>query len=527
MVAACGADIRKLGLYDAASNAAWGMEDVNLFAAAKAADSNLAVLRLTEINLVHIWHPKSCAVLAKAGNKKRYRMCMGTKGVTDGNPAMLALELEALESVCRPEAPAPPWVPQLAGSPGAEWRAPGVVEWAYVTADGYYDGNSGDSVWTTWDASQRVLIDDIFTNAVTHGADSSAITCDWGTPRVASAWQALGRWGVNDVLLLLTCRGAQAWRKLALVHAPVRGGMVVKPFASASVPISTLAVLIPFACVVDELRVFLVSLVRELRKVPGQRRVVITWADCDGHSIGSRKLLNDVHTPTLDDLQLAIQDSNCSAIAACEVVELKTSFSRSAALNAAWSRLSPDEIGVVLDIDMRVTAQYFSHARAFAQTGAVYFPITFSRYNPAVVTNFARFLKRSKEHEHGRILTGLEKHSVFNEMGTWRRFGFGMVAATAGDLARRNASYDEANKAWGLEDVVVYDQLVKAESEIVMWRAYDPSIQHIYHPKNCSLLVGTSREYMCFGSMVSTEGSRMELGVELLRVLGELPEGDN
>ena len=49
-----------------------------------------------------------------------------------------------------------------------------------------------------------------------------------------------------------------------------------------------------------------------------------------------------------------------------------------------------------------------------------------------------------------------------------------------------------------------------------MWRMHDPSIQHAWHPKNCSALRGTERELMCIGAKVSNEGSRAQLGLLLL-----------
>ena len=44
-------------------------------------------------------------------------------------------------------------------------------------------------------------------------------------------------------------------------------------------------------------------------------------------------------------------------------------FSRSSLLNAALQHLQPDELSVVLDIDMSVQPDFFQHARAFAVPG--------------------------------------------------------------------------------------------------------------------------------------------------------------
>lgn len=91
MVAAYASDLRTLEGYDV-SNKEWGMEDVDLYKSAVA--SHLEVLRLTDLNLVHIYHPKSCKRFCDNALPGRYRMCLGAKWSTEGTNIMLGLLLE-------------------------------------------------------------------------------------------------------------------------------------------------------------------------------------------------------------------------------------------------------------------------------------------------------------------------------------------------------------------------------------------------------------------------------------------------
>ena len=183
-----------------------------------------------------------------------------------------------------------------------------------------------------------------------------------------------------------------------------------------------------------------------------------------------------------------------------------------------------DEIGVVLDVDMVVGQSFFDHSRAFSRPGlSAYFPIVFSRFNPEVIANHASFLSKAKPDLANRTRRAENTLEILSETGIWRQYGFGMLAASKRDIFSAG-SYDIDNQEWGLEDVDLHSRFSRHASinGLTIWRAYDPSIQHVFHAKSCTWAFGKEREAMCIGSKIGVEGTKQQIGVALLQVRGEL-----
>ena len=91
-------------------------------------------------------------------------------------------------------------------------------------------------------------------------------------------------WDRRDVLVLMECMASlTAVRQLALVHVPLRGALAPStPLSARSITQRPIAVIVPFACRMEMLSRFLLQLAVVLRGVPVQRRVLVSWAACDG-----------------------------------------------------------------------------------------------------------------------------------------------------------------------------------------------------------------------------------------------------
>jgi chondroitin sulfate synthase len=156
---------------------------------------------------------------------------------------------------------------------------------------------------------------------------------------------------------------------------------------------------------------------------------------------------------------------------------------------------------------MKVKSDFYLNSRAFARAGhSMYFPITFSRYNPELISAYI---------ESQRLKTGewLSRPSTVTvDTGTWRDFGFGMVSFSIGD-AKAIGMYDAANEEWGYEDL---DFFRRAQAAGYMnWRLYDTNIVHIYHSKTCDDIQEEDRFNMCLRSKLRMEGTKMQISLAL------------
>jgi hypothetical protein len=209
------------------------------------------------------------------------------------------------------------------------------------------------------------------------------------------------------------------------------------------------------------------------------------------------------------------------------IVRVNATFSRALAKNAAYGNVTADEMSVNLDMDVRVGPQFFSHARAFSDPGrAAYFPIMFSRYNPAVVANFARFVRGVSPALAESLDAALAKSYIRSEVGMWRPYSTGMLASSLAD-AQHAGLFDENYTEWGMEDIDFYHAFERRATtpaaRFFLWRAYDPMLQHAYHPKDCSRLTNTDRSLMCATTKIRSEGDRQSMGLLALQAAGDLP----
>lgn len=168
-----------------------------------------------------------------------------------------------------------------------------------------------------------------------------------------------------------------------------------------------IAIVVPFACYFDGLQAFFEKFAPVWKHVEGSKRIIVAWAQCTD--------LKVTQPPVKDDMELLAASSPD-----IQVLTVDAPFSRSLKLHTAFKFLDPEELGVVLDIDMVVLPQYFEHARAFAAPHqSVYFPITFSRFNPHMIDAWATFLERSKPARSRGVRNALAHGKVTSETGIW------------------------------------------------------------------------------------------------------------
>ena len=151
------------------------------------------------------------------------------------------------------------------------------------------------------------------------------------------------------------------------------------------------------------------------------------------------------------------------------------------------------------DVDVYFTNDFLERCRLHTGPGSkVYYPIVFSQYNPEIVYG-------------GQPPPPLsEQMTITNDGGFWRDFGFGMTCQYRDDFFRVGG-FDLSIKGWGGEDVMLYKQYLR--SRMIVIRAYDRNLMHIYHAKSCIKTLSDEQFISCLQSKAMSEGSHKQLGM--------------
>jgi hypothetical protein len=177
-------------------------------------------------------------------------------------------------------------------------------------------------------------------------------------------------------------------------------------------------------------------------------------------------------------------------------------FQRAAACNILHDVARDESVLMVIDVDMRLGTPYFARSLAFAVRGSsVYFPVVWSRFNPANVRKVARL--RGTDVENVNVVGS--PHS-----GKWRVWGKGNYAIYGTDA--KTLRMDDNIVGWGGED----DDFFSRASRVVnVIRMREPHLVHEWHPKDCTHAKG-KRKISCLGSLAEYEGSSLALVHEKL-----------
>lgn len=163
----------------------------------------------------------------------------------------------------------------------------------------------------------------------------------------------------------------------------------------------------------------------------------------------------------------------------------------------SWSR--GNSIMFFCDVDVYFTDDFLERCRFHTSPGLkVYYPIVFSQYNPEIV--FGGLQPPPLR----------EQMYISYESGFWRDFGFGMTCQYRNDFLNVGG-FDLSIRGWGGEDTALYKEHLRSKISII--RAYDRSILHIYHPKNCRKTVSDTQFVSCLQSKAVSEGSHKQLGM--------------
>lgn len=180
--------------------------------------------------------------------------------------------------------------------------------------------------------------------------------------------------------------------------------------------------------------------------------------------------------------------------ASVTVVEGKGEFSRGKALHLGMSRLYPEELAFICDVDMAVSQPFLDRCRKNTIRGRrVYYPEFFKLYN-------LDYVYRGKKRP-SRI-------SMKRMHGHWAYYSYGMLCIYRSD-------YDAVGGmntnivGWGDEDVHFFEKVLKKRLEVL--RAPDTALSHRWHEKNCPRTLTSKQLKHCFTSRGENLADRIEL----------------
>ena len=179
-------------------------------------------------------------------------------------------------------------------------------------------------------------------------------------------------------------------------------------------------------------------------------------------------------------------------------------FSRAVALHKGMTTFSSDDLIWFIDVDIHFDASVVDRIRENTILNTqVYFPIVFSQYDSQMVC--------------GSDSCPVNDQS--SKAGSFRFFGFGIVSLYKSDYVKCGG-FDLSIRGWGKEDVDLYTKVLK--SGLTAYRAPDPGITHIYHPKICDSSLNADQTTMCLNSKATSFASQPVLASLYFNLTKEL-----
>ncbi|KAF7493190.1 Chondroitin sulfate synthase 1 [Sarcoptes scabiei] len=210
-------------------------------------------------------------------------------------------------------------------------------------------------------------------------------------------------------------------------------------------------------------------------------------------------------TDIVDEIQEILRNHSIKA----NVLRLDGSFSRGAALQKSSVIFNDEDLLFFLDVDMIFNSNVLHRIRRNTLLNSqVYYPIVFSQYNNCFyhISEVSDRFEPKCPHQ--------SNFEINDDNGYWRQFGYGIVAIYKYDLVAAGG-YTTTIKGWGIEDVDLYDRLVR--SNLTIFRSVDPDLIHVYHEINCDPNLSLPQFEMCLGTKFFSLGSARTIAKFILK----------
>lgn len=175
------------------------------------------------------------------------------------------------------------------------------------------------------------------------------------------------------------------------------------------------------------------------------------------------------------------------------VIHGRGAFSRALALHQAVQLFEKTDLIFFIDVDIHFDDTTLERIRQHTVLNVqVYSPIVFNQYDSHIVC--------------GSTTCPIDIQQ--ETTGAFRFFGFGITSMYQADYVK-SGGFDLSIQGWGKEDVDLYTKILK--SGLKVFRAPDPSITHIYHPKVCDESLNIDQAKMCLNSKATSFASKQSL----------------